>query len=459
MLLEKKLNKTSDIQMFLIEKNAYIKYTYSRRIGMRIDKNNIKIILILLVVCLSLGYAYINSDLNINGTAQVKHANWDVHWANIQVTNGSVSASTPTISNQTTVNYSVVLNLPGDYYEFTVDAVNGGNIDAMIDTIDSKLNGATITALPDYLKYTVTYSDGVALQPNHQLLHNTTEKYKVRIEYNTDIELNQIPATNQDLSLQFTVTYRQATDAAVAVVHPVSFAEDDWSTIIAAVQSGNTSNYNVGDTKTVDMGSLRTHTLRIANKSTPSECSTIGFSQTACGFVLEFADIITTHRMNPWDSSVTTTGNGNIGGWPASEMRTYVNSDIYNALPSELKSGIINTTVVSGHGNTVGETNFTSTDKLYLLSTHEVWEDVDGNTSSGINYYDTAYNNTRQLDYYSSQNVTTSNYSGAIKQYYWWMRSADFTTNYPFYGVNTNGNWFNFYSYNPGGVSPAFRIG
>ena len=72
---------------------------------MRIDKDNIKIILILLVVCLSLGYAYINSDLNINGTAQVKHANWDIHWANIQVTNGSVSASTPTISNQTTVTY------------------------------------------------------------------------------------------------------------------------------------------------------------------------------------------------------------------------------------------------------------------------------------------------------------------------------------------------------------------
>ena len=124
---------------------------------MIIDKDNIKILLILLIVGLGLGYAYINSDLNINGTAQVNSANWDVHWANIQVASGSVSASSPTISNQTTVNYSVILDQPGDYYEFTVDAVNGGSIDAMIDTIDSKLNGATITTLPDYLKYTVTY--------------------------------------------------------------------------------------------------------------------------------------------------------------------------------------------------------------------------------------------------------------------------------------------------------------
>ena len=184
---------------------------------MRIDKDNIKIILFILILGLGIGYAYINSDLNINGTAQVNSANWDVHWANIQVKTESVSANSPTISNQTTVNYSVVLNTPGDYYEFTVDAVNGGSIDAMIDSIDSKLNGATITTLPAYLKYSVTYSDGVALQPNHQLLHNTTEKYKVRIEYRTDIELNQIPATNQTLSLQFTVTYRQATDPLSAI--------------------------------------------------------------------------------------------------------------------------------------------------------------------------------------------------------------------------------------------------
>ena len=183
--------------------------------------NKIQTLLIVLVLVLGIGYAYINSDLNINGTAQVNSANWDVHWANIAVTTGSVSASTPTISNQTTVNYSVTLNIPGDYYEFTVDAVNGGSIDAMIDTIDSKLNGATITTLPAYLKYSVTYADGGTLQPNHQLLHNTTEKYKVRIEYNADIELNQIPASNQSLSLQFTVTYRQATEAAINRVHHV----------------------------------------------------------------------------------------------------------------------------------------------------------------------------------------------------------------------------------------------
>ena len=190
---------------------------------MVIDRDNIKILLFILILGLGIGYAYINSDLNINGTAQVKSANWDVHWANIQVDSGSVSGTNvvtaPSISNSTTVSYSIILNTPGDYYEFTVDAVNGGSIDAMIDTIDSKLNGATITTLPDYLKYTVTYEDGIELEQNHELLANTTETYKVRLEYRTDININQLPSSNQTLSLEFAVTYRQATTDSVEVLH------------------------------------------------------------------------------------------------------------------------------------------------------------------------------------------------------------------------------------------------
>ena len=65
----------------------------------------------------------------------------------------------------------------------------------------------------------------------------------------------------------------------------VSFADDSWATIIAAIQNGDTSLYHVGDTKSIDLGTLGTHTLRIANMSTPSACSGSSYSQTACGFV------------------------------------------------------------------------------------------------------------------------------------------------------------------------------
>ena len=417
---------------------------------MVIDKDNIKILLVLLIVGLGIGYAYINSDLNINGTAQVNHANWDVHWANIQITDESVSGdnvtTAPTISNGTTVNFAITLPTPGSFFEITIDAVNAGIIDAMIDSRSLKVNGS-VGALPNYLSSYVTYADGTMIANNQELKANTTETYKIGIKYRDDIDESQLPTTDQTLNISYTVTYRQATEDAIAVDH--SFNGHSWETIINNIKSGNTNNYNVGDTKTVDMGSLGTHTLRIANKSTPTECSTTGFSQTACGFVLEFADIIADHRMNSTDT--------NEGGWPASEMRTYVNSDIYNALPSELKLGIINTTVVSGYGLS-GSNNFTSTDKLYLLDAKEIY----GN--SFTSEYSTAKDSERQLDYYSSQNVTANNYSGAIKRNsvsdaVWWLRSAHASYHHYFYIVTNTGRWYTNIPSDANGVSPAFRIG
>jgi hypothetical protein len=234
-------------------------------------------------------------------------------------------------------------------------------------------------------------------------------------------------------------------------VNPVSFSSDSWDTIISAVKKGNISKYNVGDTKTIDMGTYGTHTLRIANTSTPSECSRTGFSQTACGFVLEFADIIIEHTMNG-----TAT---NAGGWPATTMRTFVNNDIYNAIPDEIKNAIIDTTVVSGHGKSDTE-NFTSTDKLYLLSTAEVWSQGSSNTISN----DTARDNTRQLDYYKNLGTSTSNYSGAIKKNgtsasRWWLRAAYSNTTFTFLFVSNSGGWSANNTTIASGVAPAFRLG
>ena len=241
-----------------------------------------------------------------------------------------------------------------------------------------------------------------------------------------------------------------------------TFEYDTWSEIVANVKANKISQYNVGDTKSVNLGTYGTHTLRIANTSTPSECSTSGFSQTACGFVLEFADIITKHNMNPAGTYKGTTYQygWNVDGWPATSMRTFVNNDIYNVIPSEIKNAIIDTTVVSGHGSTSGETNFTSTDKLYLLSTAEVWAQGSSNTIE----YDTARDVTRQLDYYKNLGTSTSNYSGAIKKNgtsdsYWWLRAAGSYNAHIFLPVTGNGDWSYSSAASTYGVAPAFRLG
>ena len=199
--------------------------------------------------------------------------------------------------------------------------------------------------------------------------------------------------------------------------------------------------------------------VRIANMSTPDECSQEGFSQSACGFVVEFTDIITTHNMNPTGeyNGKTYQSGWNKDGWPKSQMKTFIDNDIYNSLPQELKSVIITTETVSGHGKE-DTNNFTSSDKLYLLAPKEIYSDWSYQ-------YDLAKDLTRQLDYYNSKGVTTSSYEAAIKKNsaetanFLWLRSANSYYYSIFYAVSTNGGWGNIYARSTYSVSPAFRIG
>ena len=247
-------------------------------------------------------------------------------------------------------------------------------------------------------------------------------------------------------------------------------SEITWSDLKAALTTleGEELNAMVGKEKTVDMGSLGIHKIRIANVSSPSDvCNNPDNSETACGIVLEFSDIITVHYMNPsGEYKGTNYSSGwNKDGYPASSMHNYLSNDIYNALPPELQSIIIETKVVSSYGandanGTGKDGNWISNDKLYLLSTREVY----GSGDSYLMDYDRAYNLTRQLDYYENIGTTTNNEYGAKKQYngsysWWWLRTARSNNTYQFCGVDNNGVWYCAIANAAFGVSPAFRIG
>ena len=269
----------------------------------------------------------------------------------------------------------------------------------------------------------------------------------------TDLKITDLKQIPTDYKFECTST------STVIPLPSKSFAEDSWNTIASNVKAGNTSKYNIGDTKEVDLGTYGKHMVRIANMNTPSECNQEGFSQSACGFVIEFTDIITTHNMNPKGdyNGETYYFSWNKDGWPKSQMKTFIDNDIYNSLPQELKSVIITTETVSGHGSE-DTNNFTSSDKLYLLVPKEIY-------SNWASNYDSAKDSTRQLDYYNSKGVTTSSYASVIKNNsagtasYWWLRCANSTSNSGFSRVDTNGGWNINSAEATHGVSPAFRIG
>ena len=275
---------------------------------------------------------------------------------------------------------------------------------------------------------------------------------EITYEDNTSIGATNVQDAIDKLNTKATTKIAEAKkecpDGYDCIAKLSDFSKDSWSTIADKVRLKSYP-YKIGDTKIVNMGDLGTHRVRVANTS---GCTNGETSETACGFVVEFADIISEHIMN--------TTSINVGGWPASAMRTYVNTTVYNALPSDLQNVIATTKVISGHGQTSGEANFTSSDKLYLFSTKEIYGKTD--TAYKVEY-DTAETETRQLDYYKNKGITTSNSSGVIKQYNesntsFWLRSAYANNTYYFFLSSHMGSW-NFYSANgTKGVSPAFRI-
>ena len=214
-------------------------------------KQTIILSVIVFILLLGLGYAYLNSNLSINGTTNITSSSWNVYWNNVQIKTGSVTdVTTPATiqSGNTLVVFNVNLKEPGDYYEFTVDAVNSGSIDAMIGDLTQGVyasNGTTPRTLPEYLEYTVTYEDGIPIAQNHLLAHNTTETYKVRVYFKEDINANQLPSTDDSIVFKFGVEYVQATSAGQAVEHPVSkYTISDTLTYIGqAIPSGITQ-YN-----------------------------------------------------------------------------------------------------------------------------------------------------------------------------------------------------------------------
>ena len=164
-------------------------------------------VIIISVFTLSIAYAILSVTLNITGAAEVVASNWDIHLENVKVKSGSVSSDVPVISGNN-LSFSASLETPGDYYEFTVDVVNSGNIDAMIDSVVKTPELSTEQA--KYLKYEVSYASGESVSSKQFLKSNTTTPIKVRIEYRNDLNASDLPSTTEKLNLKITLVYTQS---------------------------------------------------------------------------------------------------------------------------------------------------------------------------------------------------------------------------------------------------------
>ena len=433
-----------------------------------------KIAIILTIVAVfmvfgGIGYAFFTMNDNTGSTAEITNTSgkMTITYAdggsnllvsdNIVPSDAIIANKTFTLTGLDTSTAGNSLAMPYKVGIKYTSSFSDGQIHYYIKKVSSTNNNIT-TIFTGEANQTVPGNDTYTGY-NHGTL-NKGSKY-------TEMVTGEFPASSDSQTITFNLVMQfpdngknqdtekgKSINAEVVVNYEIkatTFANDSWDTIAAVIQNGDLGAYQLGAEKEVEIDG-KNYTVRVANNTTPEECNLYDFSQTACGFVVEFVDVVEKRAIN---NTITS-----VGGWPASEVRTYANGVFFNKLPSDLQNVIIDTNVISSHGSTLGETNFLSTDKIYLLSAVEVWN----NNRNNISSYDSSYYNTRQLDYYNLQGVTTSNFANAIKQSNgssstWWLRSSFFNDDFSFIYVGTDGNWYYTQSRYNYGFAPAFRIG
>ena len=169
-------------------------------------KKYLSIIVFLLFLFISIGYSLLNSTLNINGKSSISKNNWDIHFDNININYSSVEPiKYPTYKSSTSVDFELKLDMPGDFFEFTIDIVNSGTIDAMIESIDRTPN---LTETQEkYLNYIIEYEDGESISEKQIIKAGNIVRLKVKVEFRENINASELPQDGDFLDLGFSLNY------------------------------------------------------------------------------------------------------------------------------------------------------------------------------------------------------------------------------------------------------------
>ena len=174
-------------------------------------------IFLITLLSLSVGYSTLNSVLIITGTSAIQKNTWNINFENIKVRNGSVEATIEPIVENNTINFSFVLDKRGDFYEFTIDVVNSGTLDAMIGSV-VKTQELT-DEQKKYLNYTISYDNGDEILEKHSLKKEDFLRLRVKVEFKNDITASDLPQTQQILNLGFNVNFIQNDDTEIEVLN------------------------------------------------------------------------------------------------------------------------------------------------------------------------------------------------------------------------------------------------
>ena len=136
----------------------------------------------------------------------------------------------------------------------------------------------------------------------------------------------------------------------------------------------------------------------------------------------------------------------NKGGWEKSDMRRYLNEEVIELLPDELREIIKPTKIVQVWDGKRRETE----DKLFLLSRTQVFGKHEN--------YEAIEPNDSQIDIFGNQRDCVKELGDEGTLCFWWLRSPYSSNSYNFCFVYTDGTVDHYGAGYSFGVAPAFCL-
>ena len=202
------------------------------------------ILLLVLLLGVTVGFATLGSTLQINGTSTIKSSTWNIggddtnpiecpsgevctinpqNPGSLTPDDGEVTPENPNPNGAiiwmdgNTVYFKHLLSVPGDVFTFNVTYTNNGTVDAKVASVNkSQLNSTA----QQYLTYTATYSNGNEVTVGDILAAGASVTFKVTVAYKSTVTelpdaetialINETANGKTGATSSFTVEYEQA---------------------------------------------------------------------------------------------------------------------------------------------------------------------------------------------------------------------------------------------------------
>ena len=172
-------------------------------------KKKLRLIIFLLILFISIGFAYLSTNLSLFGIGIFKQNSWDIYFDNVdEETYKTDIVSAASVSNKVTINASINLMQPKSTYTMYADIVNDGSIDAMLDSWT--INNDMDTDESKVFDINLTYADGVELTKYDLLSKESVDSIKLTVVYKDDISNSELLTSDGSLNISITLNYVQA---------------------------------------------------------------------------------------------------------------------------------------------------------------------------------------------------------------------------------------------------------